>query len=70
MYGFCYRTLKPHWHEKVLLHYMDTDSFVLSFDTDDASLVDFLKKKDESDSGELPKNRELFDSFIKKLKVK
>ena len=32
MYEFCYRTLEPFWQNKVQLHYMDTDSFILSFD--------------------------------------
>ena len=32
-YAFYYNTLEPHWQNKVHLHYMDTDSFVLSFDS-------------------------------------
>ena len=29
MYEFYHNTLEPHWQNKVQLHYMDTDSFVL-----------------------------------------
>ena len=46
MYEIDYNSLVPYWHaecashaedashDRVHLHYMDTDSFVLSFDTD------------------------------------
>ena len=48
MYEFYYNTLEPHWQNKVQLPYMDTDSFVLSFDTQLESLIEFLEQnKDE-----------------------
>ena len=31
-YEFYYKSLEPYWHNKVHLHFMDTDSFVLSFE--------------------------------------
>ena len=31
MYELYYICLVPYWHEKLHLHYMDTDRFVLSF---------------------------------------
>ena len=41
---------------------MDTDSFVLSFDTDNEKLVDFLKQnKDEIDFCELDPKHVLYD---------
>ena len=50
MYEFYYNTLEPHWQNKVQLHYMDTDSFVLSFDSQLENLIEFLKQnKDEFD---------------------
>ena len=30
MFEFHFNTLKPYWRDRVHLHYMDTDSFVLS----------------------------------------
>ena len=33
IYEFYYNTLQPHRQNKVQFHYMDTDSFVLSFDS-------------------------------------
>ena len=43
MYEFYYFTLEPHWQNKVQLHYMDTDSFDLSFETQLENLIEFLK---------------------------
>ena len=37
-----YHTLEPYWQNKVQLHYMDTDSFILSFDTNHQELINFL----------------------------
>ena len=39
MYEFYYNTLEPHWQNKVQLHYMDTDSFVLSFDSQFGKII-------------------------------
>ena len=44
MYEFYYNTLESHWQNKVQLHYMDTDSFVLGFDTQLENLIEFLKQ--------------------------
>ena len=45
MYEFYYKTLEPFWQNKVQLLYMDTDSFVLSFDSQFENLIEFLKPK-------------------------
>ena len=68
MYEFCYRTLEPFWQNKVQLHYMDTDSFILSFDTNQENLIEFLKQtKDKFDFSELDKSHELYDPTNKKV---
>ena len=54
MYEFYNNTLEPHWQNKVQLHFMDTDSFVLSFDSQLENFIEFLKQnKDEFDFSEL-----------------
>ena len=64
MYEFCYYTLEPYWQKKVHLHYIDSDSFVLSFDTNQENLIEFLQKnKDEFDFSELDENHELYNSY-------
>ena len=35
MYEFYYHKLKPYYNSKIKLHYMDTDSFILSIKTED-----------------------------------
>ena len=68
MHEFYYRRLEPHWQNKVQLHYMDTDSFLLSFDTNNQEQVNFLEQnKDEFDFSELDKSHELFDPNNKKV---
>ena len=68
MYEFYYFTLEPHRQNKVQLHYMDTDSFVLSFDTQLENLIEFLKQnKDEFDFSELDPSHELYDRINKKV---
>ena len=48
MYETYYKSLEPYWHNKVHLHYMDTDSFVLSFEANQENLIEFSKQnKDE-----------------------
>ena len=44
MYEFYYHTLEPYWKQSLQLHKMDTDIFVLSFDTDQEGLIEFLKQ--------------------------
>ena len=68
MYEFYYKSLEPYWHNKVHLHYMDTDSFVLSFEAHQEKLIEFLKQnKDEFDFYELDKSNELYDPINKKV---
>ena len=46
---------------------MDTDSFILSFDTNHQELINFLQQnKDEFDFSELDKSHELYDTINKK----
>ena len=53
-YEFYYKRLEPYWQNKVHLHFMDTDSFVLSFDTNNQELIKFLQQnKDVFDFSEL-----------------
>ena len=67
-YEFYYFTLEPHWQNKVQLHYMDTESFVLSFDTQLENLIEFLNQnKDEFDFSELDPSHELYDPINKKV---
>ena len=71
MYEFYYKSLEPYWQYKVLLHYMDTDSFGLSFDASQENLIEFLKQnKFEFDFSELDKSNELYDPIIKKSNTK
>ena len=44
MYEFYYNQLQPYWQNKIHLHYMDTDSFILSFDTNHQELMNFLQE--------------------------
>ena len=47
---------------------MDTDSFILSFDTNQENLIEFLKQtKDKFDFSELDKSQELYDPTNKKV---
>ena len=68
MYEYNYHTLEPYWQNKVQLHYMDTDSFILSFDTNHQELINFLQQnKDEFDFSELDKSHELYNPINKKV---
>ena len=74
MFEFYYFTLEPHWQNKVQLHYMYTDSFVLSFDSQLKNLIEFLKEnKDEFDFSELDNAHQLYNptnkNFIGKMKI-
>ena len=68
MYEFYYKRLEPYWQNRVHLHYMDTDCFVLSFKTNQECLVEFLQQnKNEFDFSELDKSHELYDPFNEKV---
>ena len=68
MYEFYYNKLQPYWKQSIQLHYMDTDSFILSFDTNHQELINFLQEnKDEFDFSELDKSHELYDPINKKV---
>ena len=45
MYEFYYNKLQPYWKQSIQLHYMDTDSFILSFDTNHQELIKLFYKK-------------------------
>ena len=48
--------------------YLDTDSFVLSFDANNQDLTNFLQqRKDEFDFSDLDKSYELFDTNKKNI---
>ena len=68
MYEFYYNKLQPYWKQSIQLHYMDTDSFILSFDTNHQELINFLQEnKDEFDFSELHPSDELYDPINKKV---
>ena len=68
MYEIYYHTLEPYWQNKIQLHYMDTDSFILSFNANNRELINFLQEnKDEFDFSELDKSHELYDPINKKV---
>ena len=68
MYEFYYNKLQPYWKQSIQLHYMDTDSFILSFDTNHQELINFLQgNKDEFDFSELHPSDELYDPINKKV---
>ena len=68
MYEFYYNKLQPYWKQSIQLHYMDTDSFILSFDTNHQKLINFLQEnKDEFDFSELDKSNEIYDPINKKV---
>ena len=68
MYEFYYNKLQPYWKQSIQLHYMDTDSFTLSFDTNHQELINFLQEnKDEFDFSELHPSDELYNPINKKV---
>ena len=68
MYEFYYNKLQPYWKQSIQLHYMDTDSFILSFDTNHQELINFLQEnKDEFDFSELHLSDELYDPINEKV---
>ena len=65
MYEFYYHKLQPYYSSSVKLHYMDTDSFILSIKTGD--LINHLEYfKNDFDFSELDENHELYDTINKK----
>ena len=57
--------------EKVHLHYMDNDSFFLSFHANNKERPNFLQQnKDKLDFSELHKNHQLYDPINKKVTAK
>ena len=66
MYEFYYHKLKPYYNSKTKLHYMDTDSFILSIKTEDL-INDLEYFKDDFDFSELDPSHELYNSINKKV---
>ena len=66
MYEFYYHKLKPYYNTDVKLHYMDTDSFILSIKTGDL-INDLEYFKVDFDFSELDENHELYNSINKKV---
>ena len=68
MYEFYYNKLQPYWKQSIQLHYMDTDSFILSFNANYRELINFSQEnKDEFDFSELHPCDELYDPINKKV---
>ena len=62
LYEFYSKRSEPYWQYKIHLHFMDTDSFVLRFDTNKQELTSVLQQtEDEIDFSELDKSHEFFD---------
>ena len=66
MYEFYYHKLQPYYGDKIKLHYMDTDSFILSIKTGDL-INDLEYFKDDFDFSELDPSHELYNSINKKV---
>ena len=67
MYEFYYNKLQPYWKQSIQLHYMDTDSFILSFNANHQELINFLQEnKDEFDFSEMDKSHELYNPINKR----
>ena len=66
MYEFYYPKLQPYYNNNVKLHYMDTDSFILSIKTGDL-IKDLEYFKNCFDFSELDENHELYDIINKKV---
>ena len=70
MYEFYYHKLQPYYSSRsdasVKLHYMDTDSFILSIKTGDL-INDLEHFKDDFDFSELDPSHELYNSINKKV---
>ena len=66
MYEFYYHKIQPYYNNNVKLHYMDTDSFILSIKTEDL-IKDLEYFKNDFDFSELDENHELYDIINKKI---
>ena len=67
MYETYYDKLQPYFgHKNIQLHYMDTDSFVLSVNTKDI-IKDLKNLEDIIDFSNLDENQELFSNKNKKV---
>ena len=66
MYEFYYEKLYNYWGENVILHYMDTDSFVLTIKTDDL-VKDLHHFRDDFDFSNLNRDHELYSNENKKV---
>ena len=66
MYEFYYDKLQPYYNNNVKLHYMDTDSFILSIKTRDL-IKDLEYFKNHLDFSEVDENHELYDTINKKV---
>ena len=66
MYQFYYEKLQPFWGQKLKLHYMDTDSFILSIKTDNLE-KDLEHFKNDFDFSDLPVDHALYSSENKKV---
>ena len=44
LYEFLKKNSEPYWLENVKLHYVDTDSFILSFSEDNKEVTNFLQQ--------------------------
>ena len=61
-------SVEPYWKQSIQLHYMNTDSFVLSFNTNQEKFIEFSKQnKNEFDFSELDKSHELYNPSNKKV---
>ena len=66
MYEFYYHKLQPYYNNNIKLHYMDTDSFILSTKTEDL-INDLAYFKDDFDFSEFDENHALYDIINKKV---
>src|SRR5699024_3414396 len=66
MYDFFYRILKPMYGDRLILSYMDTDSFILVIETEDV-YKDLEKIKEYLDTSEFPVDHPLFSTENKKV---
>ena len=67
MYETYYDKLQPYFgEENIQLHYIDTDAFVLSLNTNDIN-KDLKKMEDTFDFSNVEKSHELFSNRIKKV---
>ena len=66
MYEFYYHKLQPYYNNNVKLHYMDTDSFILSIKTGNL-IKDLDYFKNDFEFSEYDENQELYDTINKKV---